>query len=153
MLDFLVEENYMEVAKETSVTGAEVYEKKAIKTALRNIQCWLIDFGYSQGKRTGNLVPNQDNMIKRHEYLRLFFANRAKPEGERLREVYTDESYIHEHYNQNNNSLWDPNDKEDVQTKKDKHKGRRYCFCCAIQGPKPGVVENDSDQTVGKKLD
>ena len=65
-------------------------------------------------------------MIKRHEYLCLFFANRAKPEGERLREVYTDESYIHEHYNRNDDSLWDPNDKQDVKTKKDKHKGRRY---------------------------
>ena len=65
MLDFLVKENYMEVAKETSVMGVEVYEKKALKMALRNIQRWLIDFGYSQGRRTGNLVLNQDNMIKR----------------------------------------------------------------------------------------
>ena len=56
----------MEVSKENSVTGAEVYEKKALKTVLRNVQHWLIDFGYSQGWRTGNLVPNQDNMIKRH---------------------------------------------------------------------------------------
>ena len=89
----------MEVSKEISVTGAEVYEKKALKTVLRNVQYWLIDFGYSQGWKTGNLVPNQDNMSKRHEYLCLFFANRSKPEGEKLREIYTDESYIYEHYN------------------------------------------------------
>lgn len=51
--------------------------------------------------------------------------------------MYTDESYIHEHYKGADDSIWDPNDEQDVKTAKDKHKGRRYCFCAAIQGPNP----------------
>jgi hypothetical protein len=62
---------------------------------------------------------------------------RAKPPRERLREVYTDESYIHEHYHWNKESLFDPEDDKDVIYQKEKHKGRCYCFCAAIQGPDP----------------
>ena len=39
VLDFLVKQNYMEVSKEISLTSAEVYEKKVLKTALRSVQC------------------------------------------------------------------------------------------------------------------
>jgi hypothetical protein len=100
------------------------------------VRVWWIQ----EGKRRGNLVPSEANVAKKHHYLRTFFANRAKPPGERLREVYTDESYIHEHYHRNEDSLWDPNDDQDVIYQKEKHKGRRYCFCAAIQGPDPRVV-------------
>jgi hypothetical protein len=55
--------------------------------------------------------------------------------------VYTDESYIHEHYHRNEDSLFDPDDDEDVICQKEKHKGLRYCFCAAIQGPNPQVAE------------
>jgi hypothetical protein len=55
--------------------------------------------------------------------------------------VYTDESYIHEHYHWNEDSLWDPNDDQDVIYQKEKHKGGRNCFCAAIQGPNPRVEE------------
>jgi hypothetical protein len=96
--------------------------------------------GYDSGKRRGNLVPSPQNVAKKHHYLRTFIANRAKPPRERLREVYTDESYIHEHYHHNEDSLFDPDDDEDVIYQKEKHKGRRYCFCTAIQGPDPCVV-------------
>jgi hypothetical protein len=33
--------------------------------------------------------------------------------------------------------LYDPNDEQDVIYQKEKHKGRRYCFCAAIKGPNP----------------
>jgi hypothetical protein len=52
-----------------------------------------------------------------------------------------DESYIHEHYNRSDHSLWDPSDNLDIQFGKSKHKGRRYCFAAAIQGPDP-LVDN-----------
>jgi hypothetical protein len=71
--------------------------------------------------------------------------DRAKPPGERLREVYMDESYIHEHYHRNEDSLWDPNDNQDVIYQKDNHKGRWYCFCTAIQGPNPLGGEEPED--------
>ena len=76
------------------------------------------------------------------QFLREFFANRALPPGEWLREVYLDESYIHEHYNRMNDSIWDPNDDQDIQLGKDKHKGRRYSFLCAIQGPNPASIDD-----------
>ena len=42
------------------------------------------------------------------------FDNRHRPKDERLREVYLDESYIHEHYNRCKERLWDADDVEDV---------------------------------------
>jgi hypothetical protein len=78
-------------------------------------------------------------IAKRHEYVQALFTNEALPKGERLRNVYMDESYIHEHYNKNDWSVWDPKDVLDIQHGKSKDKGRRYCFAAAIQGPDPFV--------------
>jgi hypothetical protein len=120
--------------------GGQSYQKGPFKAAYRNVQRWLVEFGgYDRGKRKGNLVPSEANVAKKHRYLRTFFANRAKPPRERLREVYTDESYIHEHYHRNEDSLFDPEDDQDVIYQKEKHKGRRQCFCAAIKGPNPLV--------------
>jgi transposase len=63
------------------------------------------------------------------------------PGDTRLREDYLDESYIHEHYHRYDDSLWDPSDDQDIQIGKLKHKGRRYCFLAAIQGPDPRVEQ------------
>ncbi|KAG7338657.1 hypothetical protein IV203_020721 [Nitzschia inconspicua] len=65
------------------------------------------------------------------------------PQRIRLREVYLGESYIHEHYHRNDDSLWDPNDDQDIQYSKAPAKGKRYCFAAAIQGPDPRVVQHD----------
>lgn len=86
-------------------------------------------------------MPSEQQVAKRHHYLREFFDNRAKPPEERLREVYTDQSYIHEHYHRNDDSIWDPNDEQDVTTSKEQFKGRRYCFAHAIWGANPAVEE------------
>jgi hypothetical protein len=56
-----------------------------------------------------------------------------------------DESYIHEHYHHNEDSLYDLEDDKDVIYQKEKHKGRRYCFCAAIQGPNPRVEATDAE--------
>jgi hypothetical protein len=139
VLDFFVENKYVIVPLDERGR----YEQVAFDSAYRAVRRWLAEFGgYERGKRKGNnLVPSEANVAKKHHYLRTFFANRAKPPGERLREVYTDESYIHEHYHRNEDSLYDPNDEQDVIYQKEKHKGRRYCFCAAIQGPDPHVAE------------
>jgi hypothetical protein len=100
------------------------FEKLHFQSAYRATQRWLSEFGgYNRGKRK-NLVPSEQQVAKRHHYLREFFGNRAKPPEEQLREVYTDQSYIHEHYHWNNDSIWDPNDEQDVQHSKDQYKGR-----------------------------
>jgi transposase len=133
----MVEEKVIAIARDES----GLYLKKKFGTAYRLVRKWVKDYaGYNQGKRTGNLVPSPQNILKKSFYLRKFFENRALPPEDRKREVYTDESYIHEHYKGADDSLWDPDDDQDVKTTKDKHKGRRYCFCAAIQGPNPRVA-------------
>jgi hypothetical protein len=137
VLDFFVEQKHLFIPRDSSGW----YETLPFNTAYRVVRKWLAEFGgYEHGKRRGNLVPSPQNVAKKHHYLRTFFANRAKPPRERLREVYTDESYIHEHYHCNEDSLFDPEDDQDVIYQKEKHKGRRYCFCAAIQDSDPCVV-------------
>jgi transposase len=137
VLDFLVEKGV--VALERDHLGA--YEKKAFEAAYRTTRRWLQANDYKRGRRKGNLVLRADIAVKRDVYLQAFFTNRALPKDERLREVYLDESYIHEHYHRFDDSLWDPSDDQDVQVGKMKHKGRRYCFLAAIQGPDPRVEQ------------
>ena len=55
--------------------------------------------------------------------------------------MHLDESYIHQHCHKFDDSIWDPNDEQDVQVGKLKHKGNCYCFLCAIQGPDPHEAE------------
>jgi hypothetical protein len=147
VLDFLVQQKHLVVP----IDGEGRYQKVPFKAAYRAMQRWLVEFGgsYDWGKHKGNLVPSPQNVAKKHHYLRTFFANSAKPPTERLREVYTDESYIHEHYHRNEDSLFDPDNDEDVIYQKEKHKGRRYCFCAAIQGPNPRVEATEPEELAG----
>ena len=142
VLDFFVYQRHLVISLSSDEgNGVHLYEPKALKVALQNVQHWIVWAGFCRGKRN-NIQPNLTNVLKRHQFLREFFANRALPPGERLREVYLDESYIHEHYNRMNDSIWDPNDDQDIQLGKDKHKGRRYRFLCAIQGPNPASTDD-----------
>jgi len=70
------------------------------------------------------------------------FQNRSAPKKNQYREVFLDESYIHEHYHRLEESIWDPNDDQDLQCKLP-HKGQRYCFIAAIQGPHPQNMKKD----------
>ncbi|KAG7373516.1 DDE superfamily endonuclease [Nitzschia inconspicua] len=79
-------------------------------------------------------------ILHKHRFLRRFWANRNALPEEQLREVMLDESYIHQHYHRNDDSLWDPNDEQDIQVGKVPGKGRRYCFAAAIQGANPRVA-------------
>ena len=68
-----------------------------------------------------------------HYYMWLLFENCALPDTEKKWEVYTDESCTYQHYNRNNNSIWDLNNKQDVMMEKAKHKSSPYCFGAVIQ--------------------
>ena len=89
----------------------------------------------------------KDNIsVRRDQYLNQFFANWALPQEKQLQEVYLDESYIHQHYKKDADSIWDPNDKQDIQIGKLPNKGNRYCFLAAIKGPNPLVFQySDKD--------
>ena len=119
--------------------------EKPLDAAYRNTRRWLFGFaGYKRGQRKDNIVPNPANVTKRHKYLREFFANRELPPSERLREVYTDESYIHQYYHRRKDSIYNANDDQDMQVGKDRHKGKRFCFIAAIQGPDPRVAHGQA---------
>jgi hypothetical protein len=141
VLDFFIEKKYLNI-----ILGDDgKFDPKAFNTAYRNVRAWLEACNYRRGKRHGNIVPDASLTVKRHDYLQKFFENRNAPPESRLREVYLDESYIHEHYHRNDDSIWDPSDEQDVRFKKDPAKGRRYCFAAAIQGPNPRVEEPQTD--------
>ena len=115
VLDFLVDEKILVVTRDD---GGK-YHRKALTAGLRSVHHWLVSMEYRCGKRTGNIIPDVRLVLRRHQYLTAFFANRALPEEERLREVYMDESYIHEHYHCNDNSIWDLSDEQDIQQSKE----------------------------------
>ena len=65
---------------------------------------------------------------------------------EKDEEVFLDESYIHQHYNRNNDdSIWDLNNEQNVQRSKAPQNGKLYCFLCAIPGLAP-EFDHDADE-------
>ena len=44
--------------------------------------------------------------------------NKTLLDGKRLREVFLDDNYIHQHYNRLDNNLWDPNVNQGIQLTK-----------------------------------
>ncbi|KAG7356089.1 DDE superfamily endonuclease [Nitzschia inconspicua] len=139
VVDFLVEKGRLYIERDDN--GA--FEKKGIETACRAVRRFLDALGFVGGMRSGNLVQTKSVLLQKENYLREFIANREAPAEDRLREVYLGESYVHEHYHRNDDSLWDPNDDQDIQYSKAPAKGKRYCFAAAIQGPDPRVVQHD----------
>ena len=111
------------------------YNRRVFNSSYRAMRRCLGKEKYKRGLRTGNLVPSPTVLLKKHQFLRRFWNNIEQKKYERLREVYIDESYINHHYNLNDDSLWDPNDYQDLKIGKAPAKGRRYCFAAAIQGP------------------
>lgn len=51
-----------------------------------------------------------------------------------------DESYIHKDYYRRDNSLYNPNDEQDLTTIAI-HKGQRYCFIAAVVDANPCIPE------------
>jgi hypothetical protein len=143
VIDFFVKEGLLEIP----VDAQGKYCRKALESANRGVRRVIERLKYRRGRRQ-NLCPDPSLIIKRDQYLAAFMANRLAPKESRLREVYMDESYIHEHYNKNDEGIWDPNDEQDVMFKKDPTKGSRYCFAAAIQGPN-WKVDNPTGEDLG----
>ena len=77
-----------------------------------------------------------ENISLRDEYVTRMVAE-ASAKNRRI--VYMDESYVHKNYCRHDDSLYDPNDEQDLQTVAI-HKGRRYCFIAAIIDADPSVA-------------
>eukprot|EP00977_Amphora_coffeiformis_P020022 scaffold7808_cov184-Amphora_coffeaeformis.AAC.1 len=137
ILDLLLNKHIMEVPKDEETNA---YEPKAFASAYRSVRRWLCRHDYRRGRRSGNIRMKEHVAYQRDIYLKTFFHNRSLPINEQLREVYLDESYIHQHYHKSDDSLYDPNDDQDVQYGKRPAKVNRYCFLAAIQGPNPRIT-------------
>jgi transposase len=121
------------------------FDKNDYEAAGRATRAFLTRNGFRRGKRTDRVSVNPEHIAWRNRYVRKLLQNRAKDASERLREVYLDESYIHQHYNRLEDSLWDPNDEQDLSYRAPA-KGRRYCFAAAIQGPSARATAESSLQ-------
>lgn len=150
VLEFLVDQGIVHIRRCRSGEG---HDKKDYHAAHRSVQRWLVANDYRRGKRTGNVVMKEHIAAHRDRYLQAFFENREKPPGERLREIYLDESYIHQHYRKDAESIWDPNDEQDLQIGKLPNKGNRYCFLAAIKGPGLWCYTPTYDHAEDKKWD
>ena len=112
--------------------------KKDIDAGLRSVQRFLIRIGFERGRKKGmkSLKLTAENKLKRDQYVQFMTAVNQDPA---CWVVYMDESYIHKNYQRHENSLFDPNNKQDLEVKA-MHKGRQYCFIAAII---------DEDQSMG----
>lgn len=126
----------------------------AKKVALRAVQRFLQRQGYRRGSRPGSMgIQEKASLVEaRRKYVCALRANRLSGPDVRLREVYLDESYVNHHYRRDDESMYDPNDELDL-VPRSAHKGNRYCFCAAIQGPnycvresRTGPYADDSDE-------
>lgn len=120
-------------------------DAKSSKRALRCVQRYLQRKGYRRGNKKGEqdyrLKP--DIVTKRNEYvLRMIQEKEATT---RRRIVYMDESYIHKNYRRHDDSLYDPNDEQDLTTI-GFHKGQRYCFIAAIINEDFNIEETERSE-------
>lgn len=112
-----------EVLELTSVDG--IFDTKECDATHRAVRRWLARSGHQCGHKKNVVVAGRVAKERDNKYLLTHFGNRGKPSAEHLREVYLDESYIHVHYNRNQESTYDPNDDQDVTFGKAPRKGRR----------------------------
>ena len=57
-----------------------------------------------------------------------------------------DKSHIHQHCHHNNDSIWDPNNKQDIQCGKAPTKVKCCCIFCATQGPSVAFDHDTKDK-------
>jgi len=121
----------------------------SLQSALRSVQRFLQRKGFERGKKKGamNYHLREEYKRKRDEYVYRMVID--KPTQSR-RKVYMDESYIH-HHKRHNDSLYDPNDEQDLQVQ-GKNKGQRYCFITAILDADPTVPEEKRDESQKAQL-
>lgn len=124
--------------------GYNENDRTSVASALRCVQRFLVKKGYRRGKKKGsqNYRLKEDILVKRNQYARRMMEENES--GQR-RIVYMDESYIHHHYSRHEDSLYDPNDEQDLAVKA-QHKGRRYCFIAAIIDADRSVPEAERNE-------
>ena len=126
---------------------------KSVNAALRGVQRSLDRRGYKRMKKASSAIRlSTINAVARTKYVATATA-RLNDAIVPQTMVDTDESYAHHNYKVDHDSLYDPNDLLDIQTKQ-KHKGRRLCFIAAIidKGPTASEVLCEDRCTIILKL-
>ena len=121
VMDFLDNCGYITIDRES---------KKSVDSAERSVRRFLERLGYKRGKKKGMMCYRlkEENIRKRDKYVQMM-TNANSDNSSRI--VYMDESYIHKNYHRHDDSLFDPNDEQDLERIAE-HKGQRYCFIAAI---------------------
>ncbi len=120
------------------------FDKSDYQAALRSVRRYFFKNNFMRGKSKGRVQFNAKHLARRNEHVRELLQNRALPDSERLREVCTDESYIHHHHYNFNSNLDHPS--TGFPEGRMPHKGQRICFVAAIAGQgkycNPGLITN-----------
>ncbi len=121
-----------------------LHVNKEVAATLKTIHRYLHREGFRRGKKKGtlNYRLREDVERKRDEYV----LRMVKEDNEKKRRVvYMDESYVHHNYARHEDSLYDPNDEQDL-TVVARHKGRRYCFIGAIVDADQSIPEQNRNE-------
>ena len=94
VLNFLVNRDVISISKNSD--GLNV--PSDYRAALSSVQRYIHKKGLVRRKRSGTVKINCEHIAWRNEYIRTILSNRSLPRNQRLREVYTDESYVHHHH-------------------------------------------------------
>jgi len=136
VLDMLVEKRHVSIPI-VRIHGRHMRDKVKEASALRAVLRWTKKHGYVRTKKKGGYLAEREEIQEwRDDYIKGHLANRSLPLNEQFRELYTDESYQHQYDNRSEGGLRDESDLNDKAYKRP-GKGRRFCFCDAIVGPRP----------------
>jgi hypothetical protein len=127
VMEYLVAQEVLHIPKDSD----GLYSKKEYNSTYRNVRRFMAKLGYTQGRHTGNIVPTTAVLLERIQYLKAFHDNRIKPQEERLREVYVDESSYYGMFDsyEGNEDESPEDDQEDAKLK------MAPVIAAAIQGP------------------
>jgi len=127
--------------------------RSSMMAALHAVQRFLVRKGYKRGRKKGSqhYRLREKNLIMRDKYVkRMVEEDNLKTQ----RIVYMDKSYIHKNYCHHEDSLYDPNDEQDLTTVA-MHKGQQYCFIAAIVDADHTIPEESrtTEQKAGLLMD
>ena len=114
---------------------------KSIHAAIRSIRLFLNRVGYKRGMRKGSVSYRLKEEIQLQRDLFVSRMHAVDKEANR-RIISMDESYIHQNHARHEDSLYDPNDEQNLMVRP-RYKGRCYCFIAAISDA-DNSIPNDS---------
>jgi transposase len=119
VLHFLIEKQFIYVDNN---------DTNEYSASLRSVQRFLKRKGYKRGENSHRSYHLSTEHVTRRD---LYVCEMVAVLARKGRVVYMDESYVHKNYCRHHDTLYDPNDEQDLQVRK-MHKGERYCFIAAM---------------------